>query len=92
MRFEWDPRKAKANLRTHGVSFAEAMAAFQDPHAQLWFDSTHTTVEDRYHLLAHSQQRDLLLLISHCYPSDDTVRIISARKAAKSERKQYFEE
>ncbi|MYM89955.1 BrnT family toxin [Rugamonas sp. FT82W] len=92
MRFEWDPRKAKANLRKHGVSFEEAKDAFRDPYAQSWLDSGHADVEDRYQLLAQSRHRDVLLLISHCFPSGDSVRIISARRASKSERKRYFQE
>ncbi|WP_332853782.1 BrnT family toxin [Duganella sp. S19_KUP01_CR8] len=92
MRFEWDARKAKTNLRKHGVSFEEAMDAFQDLFSQSWLDSEHSNFEDRYQLLAQSQHRDIILLISYCSPSDDTVRVISARKASRLERKQYFEE
>ncbi|MRW87776.1 BrnT family toxin [Pseudoduganella sp. FT26W] len=92
MRFTWDPRKAKANLRKHGVSFNEAMDAFQNPYAKLWVDPEHSGSEDRYQLLAQSQLRQVLLLVIHCYPSNDAVRIFSARQASKSERKQYYED
>ena len=92
MRFEWDPRKAKINLRKHGVSFDEAKDAFRDPYAQSWLDSEHAEFEDRYQLLAQSRRRDILLLISYCFKNDGRVRIISARRASKLERKQYSEE
>lgn len=92
MRFEWDPRKATANLRKHGVSFEDAQDAFRDPHAKSWFDSELAVFEDRYQLLAQSRRRNILLLISYCFPSDDRVRIISARRASKSEKKQYLED
>ncbi|MES2162254.1 MAG: BrnT family toxin [Pseudomonadota bacterium] len=92
MRFEWDARKAQINLRKHGVSFDEAKDAFRDPYAQSWLDSGHAEFGDRYQLLAQSRRRDVLLLISYCLPSDDRVRIISARRASKLERKQYSEE
>ncbi|ELX10081.1 hypothetical protein Jab_2c21680 [Janthinobacterium sp. HH01] len=92
MRFEWDALKAKTNLRKHGVSFDEAQDAFLDPYAQSWLDSEHIDHQDRYQLLAQSRQREILLLISYCFLGDDGVRIISARRASKSERKQYSEE
>jgi len=92
VRFEWDPRKATANLRKHGVSFEDAQDAFRDSHAKSWFDSEHAVFEDRYQLLAQSRRRNILLLISYCFPSDDRVRIISARRASKSEKKQYLED
>ncbi|RFP14629.1 MULTISPECIES: BrnT family toxin [unclassified Duganella] len=92
MRFEWDARKARSNLRKHGVSFDEAKDAFRDPYAQSWLDSGHADHEDRHQLLAQSRRREILLLISYCFLGDDGVRIISARRASKSERKQYSEE
>ena len=92
MRFEWDPRKAKANLRRHGVSFDDAKLAFDDPSAKLWPDTEHSHWEERYCLLGRHPEHDLLLLICHCYPDDDVARIISARKAGKSEWKKYLEE
>lgn len=81
MRFEWDARKAKANLRKHGVSFNEARSVFDDPNASLSFDLEHADYEDRFVLHGYSDKARLLR-VSHCYRHDDVVRIISARKAS----------
>ena len=80
MRFEWDARKAKANLRKHGVSFEEACTVFYDPNASLIFDVEHADSEDRFVLHGYSD-KVRLLRVSHCYRHGDVVRIISARKA-----------
>jgi uncharacterized DUF497 family protein len=89
MRFTWDPRKAKANLRKHGVSFDEASTAFDDPDARIEFDYAHSDIEDRFCLLARSL-RDRPLVITFCYRDADVVRIISARKASRSTRLDYL--
>ena len=81
MRFEWDARKAKANLRKHGVSFDEACTVFDDPNASLSFDREHADAEDRFVLQGYSE-KVRLLRVSHCYRCGDVVRIISARKAS----------
>lgn len=81
MRFEWDVRKSKANLRKHGVSFDEACTVFDDPNASLSFDTEHADAEDRFVLRGFSN-KVRLLCVSHCYRQGDVVRIISARKAA----------
>jgi uncharacterized DUF497 family protein len=89
VRFTWDPRKAKANLRAHGVSFDEASTAFDDPEARIEFDRAHSESEDRFWLLARSA-RDRPLVVSFCYRGTDVVRIISARKASRSIRLDYL--
>jgi hypothetical protein len=81
VRFEWDIRKAKANLRKHGVSFDEACTVFDDPNASLSFDREHADAEDRFVLQGFSQKARRLR-VSHCYRYGDVVRIISARKAS----------
>jgi len=83
VRFEWDARKAKANLRKHGVSFDEARTVFDDPNASLSFDYEHADAEDRFVLQGYSE-KVRLLRVSHCYRCGDVVRIISARKASLS--------
>ena len=89
--FEWDTRKASENKRKHGVSFEEARTAFLDENARLIPDPEHSDDEDRFILLGLSIQLRLLL-ICHCYrEDDDAIRIISARKADRSERRQYSE-
>ena len=89
--FEWNARKATENLRKHGVSFDEAKSAFLDENARLMADPQHSDDEDRFVLLGLSVQLRLLVVV-HCYrESDAVIRLISARKADKSERNQYSE-
>jgi len=89
--FEWSKRKASENVRKHGVSFEEATSAFLDENARVIPDPGRSGDEDRFVLLGLSV-RIRLLVVVHCYrEKDDTIRIISARKADRSERRQYSE-
>lgn len=88
MRFEWDARKAKDNLRKHGVSFDEARSVFNDRDAKLEFDHGHSELEDRFVLIGVSD-KDRVLLVSHCYRTGEVVRIFSARKASARRRLTY---
>jgi uncharacterized protein len=89
LRFIWDPAKSRANQRKHGVSFDGAQTAFSDESGLLIADPDHSEEEDRFILLGFSSSRRALV-VCHCYPSgEDLVRIISARKANRRERKQY---
>jgi len=89
LHFEWDPGKARLNLRKHGVSFKEAQSVFYDEQAIEFFDDAHLEWEDRFLLLGLSAHLNLLL-VCHCYrEKDGIIRIISARKAKKSESKHY---
>lgn len=89
LRFEWDDRKAAANLRKHGVSFDEAKSVFFDERAKLIDDPDHSDDEDRFVLLGMSGTLRLLL-VCHCYRSEgNVIRIISARKAISKESKSY---
>ncbi len=91
LRFEWDSRKASQNQKKHGVSFEEAKSAFLDENARVMPDPAHSDDEDRFVLLGLSI-RIRLLIVCHCYRKGDAViRIISARKADKTERQQYTE-
>lgn len=85
MRFEWDRKKAKANLAKHGVSFEEAATAFQDKLGAYYPDSRH---EERFILIGYSHQHRLLYVV-HAEVDEDTIRIISARKATKHEKAHY---
>ncbi|MCP5143274.1 MAG: BrnT family toxin [Gammaproteobacteria bacterium] len=88
-RFEWDSRKAGANRRKHGVSFEEAKSSFLDENARIIPDPEHSGEEERFVLLGLSIQLRMLVVV-HCYrEADDVIRIISARKADRSEREQY---
>ena len=87
--FEWDTRKNGVNRRKHGVSFEEAKTAFSDEFGLLLEDPDHSEQEERFILLGLSSALRMLV-VCHCYRSDDDViRIISARKANSDERKQY---
>jgi uncharacterized DUF497 family protein len=87
--YEWDPKKAKANLLKHRVSFEEAATVFLDPLAVTYPDSDHSGEEFREITIGHSAKRGVLFL-SHTQRGDRT-RIIGARKATSRERKQYEE-
>jgi uncharacterized DUF497 family protein len=89
LRFEWDPAKAAANERKHGVSFPEAQTVFSDELALLLDDPDHSEAADRFILLGMSAALRILVVV-HCYrATEDTIRLISARKATRSERRQY---
>ncbi len=89
--FEWDKRKASENRRKHGVAFEEAKSAFLDENARVIPDPEYSDDEDRFVLLGLSVRLRLLVVV-HCYrQGEDLIRIISARKADPSERKQYSE-
>ena len=85
VRFIWDPRKAKANLKKHGVSFDEASTAFHDRLGAYFPDTLH---EDRFILIGYSRQQRLLYVV-HAEVTADAIRIISARKATNHERTRY---
>jgi uncharacterized protein len=89
LRFVWDERKYTINKREHGVSFEEGQTVFADEHALLIHDPDHSEDEDRFLLLGISSV-PRLLVVCHCYREGaDTIRIISVRKATKSETAQY---
>src|SRR5512135_3514356 len=87
MEFEWDPDKAARNLAEHGVSFHEAATVFGDPLAITYDDPDHTEDEDRFLTFGHSRAGHLLV-VSHT-DREDRIRIISARRATRRERKIY---
>ncbi|MCX5914064.1 MAG: BrnT family toxin [Deltaproteobacteria bacterium] len=89
MKFEWDPKKARSNLRKHKVSFEEAATAITDPMAATGADPDHSIGEFRYITFGISG-RGRLLVVAHTEESD-SIRIISARLARKGERKIYEE-
>lgn len=87
--FEWDPRKAAANIRKHGVSFEDACTVFEDDEALLLPDLEHSAFEDRAVLLGLSAALRVLVVV-HCERYDsDVIRLISARKADPQERHLY---
>jgi uncharacterized protein len=89
LRFKWDPRKARANVAKHDVSFEDAVTVFADPLARIFPDEDHSVTELREIIIGHSKERQLLLV--NFTATDDEVRIFSARQATRRERKDYEE-
>jgi uncharacterized protein len=92
--FEWDPAKAKTNLRKHGIGFDRATEVFLDPLAISIVDEEHSEDEERWISLGKDRRGNILLLIhtfSEVSANECKVRIISARKANKKELRQYEE-
>ena len=89
LNFSWDSRKNKQNIKKHGVGFEEAQTVFYDPKAVQYYDPDHSDDEDRFILLGLSARLHILI-VCHCYREKESlIRIISARKADKKERKSY---
>jgi uncharacterized DUF497 family protein len=87
--FEWDPKKAEANRTTHGIDFGEALTVFRDPLARIFEDEEHSQTEPREIIIGHSVKQRLVLV---CFTVRETrIRIISARRATRHERKDYEE-
>jgi len=87
VKFEWNPKKAAANLANHGVSFEVASTVFGDPLAGTISDPLHSVEEARFITVGHSVSGALLVVV-HA-ERGERVRIISARQATPSERKRY---
>ena len=88
--FEWDDTKDESNQAKHGVAFEDAQTVFFDEGAIQFDDPDHSIDEERFLLLGFSQ-RLKVLVVCHCYRSDESIiRIISARKATKKEQKVYI--
>lgn len=91
LHFEWDENKNATNVKKHGISFEEAQTAFYDEHALLIHDPDHSEDEERFILMGLSAQLRVLL-VCHCYrKAEESIRIISARRASRKERRQYWE-
>lgn len=92
--FEWDPVKAKQNLRKHGGSFERAAQVFLDSLMLSIYDEEHSEEEERWITLG-MDRNGVLLVVVHTFreidPDNCNIRIISARKATKREAQQYHE-
>ncbi len=92
--FEWDPGKAKINLRKHKVGFERAAEVFLDPLAISLFDDEHSDEEERW-ITMGKDGHEVVLVVIHTFrevaAEEGFIRIISARKATKKEIKQYEE-
>lgn len=92
IRYEWDENKNRINQRKHGISFEEAATVFYDEYAIFFDDPDHSAEEDRF-LIIGTTAKERICIVSHCYRDQgNTIRIISARKATRSEKKIYIAE
>jgi uncharacterized DUF497 family protein len=87
--FEWDENKALSNLAKHGIGFEEAATVFADPLSVTISDPAHSQAEDRFIIVGNSHEQKLLVVVHT--ERGDNIRIISARRATKRERRTYEE-
>jgi len=87
--FDWNPEKGKINLQKHEVAFEEASTIFEDPEFITFLDDEHSKDEERFITIGFSN-KNRLLMVAHT-ERNNTIRIISARKATKNEEKFYQE-
>lgn len=85
--FEWDPNKAKRNVEIHGITFEEASTVFKDTLSLTIYDPLHSEEEDRFVIVGNSYKNRILIVVHT--ERGENIRIISARKATKRERKYY---
>jgi len=88
VKIEWDPNKAAQNLRKHGIDFADAVIVLEDENALTIEDHGHD--EQRFKTLGLGPSQNVLFVV-HAFRKSDVIRIISARKADRSETKQYYQ-
>lgn len=88
MQYEWDPNKAQTNWRKHGVDFADAIGALEDPHRLEELDERYAYGEERTITIGMATSRVLFVVTTS--RGEDTCRIISARKATRHEEDRYY--
>ena len=87
MQFEWDPQKAAANVKRRRISFDEAASVLEDPLSTTYPDEAHSEEETRF-LTVGASHRGRVLVVAHM-DRNDTIRIITARRATRREREFY---
>ena len=90
IRFGWDARKARQNVKSHKISFEEASTVFYDEKAVEFFDPDHSRKEDRFLMLGASWRLRVLVVCYCLRKKGPEIRIISARKATKKEEQIYI--
>lgn len=88
MNFEWDEKKNEINKKKHGISFEHAVQVFEDEFRLEDYDEYHSDGEERYSVIG--MVNDLLYVVCTDRPENDSIRLISARLATKTERKRYY--
>jgi len=90
MVFEWDSEKEKINLRKHGIDFSTASRVFDDENRLEMYDKAHSENEERY--ITIGTINDITYIVFVVYTErDDSIRLISARKATAKERRLYYD-
>ena len=89
MQFDWDPGKARSNVRKHALSFEEAATVFYDPLSATFDDPDHSVDESRFVTVGYSSQNRLCVVVH--IEREGTLRIISARRATAQEQKRHEE-
>lgn len=90
MLFEWDENKEKINISKHGLDFNTAALVFRDQNRLEWFDELHSDYEDRYITIGEINGIAVVLMVVYT-ERGDAIRLISARKATKQERRMYYD-
>lgn len=89
MYYEWDSRKDSQNLKHHGLSLAEGVAALEDPNAQFWIDDRYDYEKERLITLGCTSQGILYVVTTEI--TDDVTRIISVRTTEAYEEDWYYQ-
>jgi uncharacterized DUF497 family protein len=88
MRVTWDPEKEKDNIRKHKLGFSYAAEVLHDANRLIWYDEAHSGEEDRYINIGKADD-EVMVFVVETESGEDEIRIITARKANKRERKAY---
>lgn len=90
MQFEWDDAKERKNIRKHGIDFTTASRIFKDENRLELYDEAHSENEDRYITIGIIDEIAYIVTVVYT-EREETVRLISARKATEQERKRYYD-
>ena len=90
MTFEWDENKNQRNFKLHNIKFETAAKVFNDPFRIERFDALHSDDEDRYITIGEINGTAFVVFVSYT-DRENVVRLISARKATSSERREYYD-
>lgn len=90
MQFEWDDNKEKINLSKHGIDFSTAALVFQDENRIEFYDKAHSEDEDRYITIGQINGVAIIAMVVYT-ERENTIRLISARKATSQERRRYYD-
>lgn len=90
LKFEWDENKNKLNIKKYGISFEEASTVLNDDEALIISDEAHSDNEERFVMIGFSYKYNLLVVCHYYRQNESIIRIVSARKATKNERKEYL--